>query len=42
LSLVEGRKAKIVVTIIGGQVFIFGIGSQQTSPAVIELVGRQT
>lgn len=40
LELLEGRKAKIVVTPIGGQGCIFGRGNQQISPRVIEKVGR--
>jgi predicted polyphosphate/ATP-dependent NAD kinase len=41
LELLEGRRAKIVVTPIGGQGYIFGRGNQQISPQVIAKVGRE-
>jgi len=41
LELVGGKEARIIVTVIGGQGFVFGRGNQQISPQVIRSVGVQ-
>ena len=41
LDLIGDAKARIVVSIVGGQGFLFGRGNQQFSPEVIEAVGTE-
>lgn len=39
LDILEGRTARLVVSVVGGQGFVFGRGNQQLSPAVIRKIG---
>ena len=41
LELVDGRDARLVVAVVGGQGYLFGRGNQQLSPAVIRKVGLE-
>jgi len=39
LELLDGRAARLVVAVVGGQGYVFGRGNQQLSPTVLRRVG---
>lgn len=40
MEIIEGKPAGIIVSVIGGQGYLFGRGNQQISPKIIQKVGK--